>query len=51
MVQVDYEMVLEYAAQSGVSEEAHEPVYLPALDHVGPFATLHSPLFVFRLLV
>ncbi|CAN6440368.1 unnamed protein product [Victoria cruziana] len=48
---VDYEMVLEYAAQSGVSEEAHEPVYLPALDHVGPFATLHSPLFVFRLLV
>ncbi|XP_031494160.1 DNA topoisomerase 6 subunit B isoform X2 [Nymphaea colorata] len=48
---VDYEMVLEYAAQSGVSEEAHESMYLPALDHVGPFTTLHSPLFVFRLLI
>ncbi|GAV69075.1 HATPase_c domain-containing protein/Topo-VIb_trans domain-containing protein, partial [Cephalotus follicularis] len=47
--QVDYEMALEYATQSGVSEEPREAIYLQALDAKRRFIDLHSPVFVFRL--
>uniref|UniRef100_A0A2P2LAL6 DNA topoisomerase 6 subunit B n=2 Tax=Rhizophora mucronata TaxID=61149 RepID=A0A2P2LAL6_RHIMU len=47
--QVDYEMALEYATQSGVSEEPREDVYAQTLEAKNKFMDLHSPLFVFRL--
>lgn len=46
---VDYEMALEYATQSGVSEEPREDIYLQTLDARTNFLDFHSPVFVFRL--
>ncbi|KAL4198195.1 hypothetical protein AMTRI_Chr03g44710 [Amborella trichopoda] len=47
--QVDYEMALEYAAQSGVSEEPREDIYISALEGAPKFLDLHHPVCVFRL--
>ncbi|XP_059429469.1 DNA topoisomerase 6 subunit B isoform X2 [Corylus avellana] len=47
--QVDYEMALEYATQSGVSEEPREAMYIQSLEAENKFIDLHSPIFVFRL--
>ncbi|PKU85026.1 DNA topoisomerase 6 subunit B [Dendrobium catenatum] len=41
---VDYEMALEYATQSGVSEEPREDIYLNALENLPDFVDFHSPL-------
>ncbi|XP_018490667.1 DNA topoisomerase 6 subunit B isoform X1 [Raphanus sativus] len=50
--QVDYEMALEYATQSGVSEEPRENIYLQQLNPShSNFIDLHSPTFVFRLIL
>lgn len=50
--QVDYEMALEYATQSGVSEEPRENIYLQQLNpNHSNFIDLHSPTFVFRLIL
>ncbi|XP_008782884.2 DNA topoisomerase 6 subunit B [Phoenix dactylifera] len=48
--QVDYEMALEYATQSGASEEPREAVYLSSLEGTHDFIDFHSPVFVFRLI-
>lgn len=47
--QVDYEMALEYATQSGVNEEPRESMYLQPLAGEYKFKDFHSPVFVFRL--
>ncbi|XP_009374831.2 DNA topoisomerase 6 subunit B [Pyrus x bretschneideri] len=48
--QVDYEMALEYATQTGVSEEPREAIFLQSLEAAeDSFIDLHSPTFVFRL--
>lgn len=47
--QVDYEMALEYATQTGVSEEPRETVYIQSLEPNTKFIDLQSPVFVFRL--
>ncbi|XP_074290062.1 DNA topoisomerase 6 subunit B-like [Silene latifolia] len=47
--QVDYEMALEYATQTGVSEEPRDNIYLQSLDLKTNFIDLHSPTFVIRL--
>ncbi|KAJ0704591.1 putative DNA topoisomerase (ATP-hydrolyzing) [Helianthus annuus] len=47
--QVDYEMAMEYATQSGVREEPRENIYLQALEPQKNFTDFHSPVFVFRL--
>ncbi|XP_010257405.1 PREDICTED: DNA topoisomerase 6 subunit B isoform X2 [Nelumbo nucifera] len=47
--QVDYEMALEYATQSGVSEEPREDIYIRAVEGAYDFIDFHSPVFVFRL--
>ncbi|KAH7543593.1 hypothetical protein FEM48_Zijuj02G0200300 [Ziziphus jujuba var. spinosa] len=47
--QVDYEMALEYATQSGVSEEPREAIFLQSLEADDCFIDLHNPIFVFRL--
>ncbi|THG22979.1 hypothetical protein TEA_008401 [Camellia sinensis var. sinensis] len=47
--QVDYEMAMEYATQSGVKEEPREPIYIQSLEAGKQFIDLHSPVFVFRL--
>ncbi|XP_062017838.1 DNA topoisomerase 6 subunit B isoform X1 [Rosa rugosa] len=48
--QVDSEMAMEFAANSGVSEEPRECIYLQSLEAAEDnFIDLHSPLFVFRL--
>lgn len=48
--QVDSEMAMEFAANSGVSEEPRESIYLQSLEAAEDnFIDLHSPLFVFRL--
>ncbi|WZY94768.1 hypothetical protein YC2023_067097 [Brassica napus] len=50
--QVDYEMALEYATQSGVSEEPRENIYLQQLNpNHSNFIDLQSPTFVFRLIL
>ncbi|KAL5708008.1 DNA topoisomerase (ATP-hydrolyzing) [Ranunculus cassubicifolius] len=46
---VDYEMALDYAMQSGVSEEPREPIYIQALEDGHDFIDLHNPICVFRL--
>ncbi|XVF04637.1 hypothetical protein REPUB_Repub05bG0101700 [Reevesia pubescens] len=46
---VDYEMALEYATQSGVSEEPREDIYLPSLDAKSNYFDFPTPIFVFRL--
>ncbi|XP_042481245.1 DNA topoisomerase 6 subunit B [Macadamia integrifolia] len=47
--QVDYEMAVDYATQSGVSEEPREDSYIQALEGANQFVDFHSPIFVFRL--
>ncbi|XP_068637644.1 DNA topoisomerase 6 subunit B [Aristolochia californica] len=47
--QVDYEMALEYAVQSGVSEEPRESIFIPALGGSYNSVDLHSPVCFFRL--
>ncbi|KAL2238645.1 DNA topoisomerase 6 subunit B isoform X1 [Sesamum indicum] len=47
--QVDYEMALEYATQTGVNEEPREDIYIPPLQAEYNFTEFHSPVFVFRL--
>ncbi|KAK1305632.1 DNA topoisomerase 6 subunit B [Acorus calamus] len=48
--EVDHEMALEYATQSGVSEEPREALYIQALEDVKNFIDFHGPVCVFRLL-
>uniref|UniRef100_A0A0E0QP10 DNA topoisomerase VI subunit B transducer domain-containing protein n=2 Tax=Oryza TaxID=4527 RepID=A0A0E0QP10_ORYRU len=48
--QVDYEMALEYAMQSGVSEEPREALYLNSLEGSYKFIDFQSPVFVFRFI-
>lgn len=47
--QVDYEMALEYATQTGVNEEPKEDIYIPPLANEYKFTQFVSPVFVFRL--
>ncbi|ESW22398.1 hypothetical protein PHAVU_005G150500 [Phaseolus vulgaris] len=47
--QVDYEMALEYATQSGVSEEPRETIYIQSLDAENKIIDLQTPFFVFRV--
>ncbi|KAL0459277.1 UNVERIFIED_CONTAM: DNA topoisomerase 6 subunit B [Sesamum latifolium] len=47
--QVDYEMALEYATQTGVNEEPREDIYIPPLQAEYNFTEFHCPVFVFRL--
>ncbi|XP_042396148.1 DNA topoisomerase 6 subunit B-like isoform X1 [Zingiber officinale] len=47
--QVDYEMALEYATQTGVIEEPREDIYLSSLEGLFNYVDLHSPVFIFRL--
>ncbi|GFP94420.1 DNA topoisomerase 6 subunit b [Phtheirospermum japonicum] len=47
--QVDYEMALEYATQTGVNEQPREDIYIPPLEAECKFTEFHSPVFVFRL--
>ncbi|CAN1158091.1 DNA topoisomerase 6 subunit B [Linum perenne] len=50
--QVDYEMALEYATQSGVSEEPREEMYIQPLDADNKkFLDFTTPAFVFRLIL
>lgn len=42
-------MALEYATQSGVSEEPREAIFLQSLEADDCFIDLHNPIFVFRL--
>jgi len=46
--QVDYEMALDYAMQSGVIEEPREAIYLNSLEGSYKFVDLQSLVFVFR---
>ncbi|KAJ7980730.1 DNA topoisomerase 6 subunit B [Quillaja saponaria] len=46
---VDYEMALEYATQSGVSEEPRKVLYIQSREPENKIIDLHSPIFVFRL--
>lgn len=48
--QVDYEMAMEYAAQSGLSEEPRQDTYLNVLEGTYNFIDFYSPAFVFRLI-
>lgn len=48
--QVDYEMALDYAMQSGVSEEPREAIYLNSLEGSYKFVDFQSPVFVFRFI-
>eukprot|EP01018_Ginkgo_biloba_P031785 Gb_37714 [translate_table: standard] len=47
--QVDNEMALEYATQSGMTQEARETSYLHALEGMQNFIDYHSPVCVIRL--
>lgn len=48
--QVDSEMALEFATQSGMVDTAREDVYLKALDSSRQFAVeLHNTVAVFKL--
>lgn len=49
--QVDYEMALEYATQSGINDEPREEIYLNPLDGSEKFQDFRSPVFVFRLML
>lgn len=49
ILQVDYEMALEYATQAGVSEEPREDIYIHPLKADYEYTQLFSPVFVFRL--
>ncbi|KAJ4969616.1 hypothetical protein NE237_002715 [Protea cynaroides] len=46
---VDYEMAMEFATQSGVSEEPRDDIYIQALEGANNFIDFRSPIFVFRL--
>ncbi|CAK7335682.1 unnamed protein product [Dovyalis caffra] len=46
---VDYEMALEYATQSGVTDEPREDVFIQTLEPDNKFVEFQSPVFVFRL--
>lgn len=48
--QVDYEMALEYATQSGVNEEPREDIYIQSLEADHKYMDFHSPVFVFRII-
>ena len=48
-MQVDYEMALEYATQSGVSEEPRETIFIQPLEAENKMIDLHAPFFVFRM--
>lgn len=48
--QVDHEMAMEYATQSGASAEPKEEMYIQSLDATDNFTDFQSPLFVFRLI-
>ncbi|XP_062199629.1 DNA topoisomerase 6 subunit B isoform X2 [Phragmites australis] len=48
--QVDYEMALDYAMQSGVSEEPREAIYLNSLEGSYKFVDLQGPVFIFRFI-
>jgi len=48
-MQVDYEMALEYATQSGVSEEPRDSIYIQSLDGENKMIDLQTPFFVFRV--
>lgn len=50
ILQVDYEMALEYATQSGVSEEPRENIYIKPMEAKSNFIDIVSPVFVFRLI-
>lgn len=43
--QVDYEMALEYATQTGVNEEPKEEIYIPPLVDEHKFSQFYSPVF------
>ncbi|KAI4383681.1 hypothetical protein MLD38_009489 [Melastoma candidum] len=47
--QVDYEMALEYATQSGASEEPRENIYIQSLDAKKEYLDFTSQIFTFRL--
>ncbi|XP_030520595.1 DNA topoisomerase 6 subunit B isoform X2 [Rhodamnia argentea] len=47
--QVDYEMALEFATQSGVSEEPREAIYIHSLDTKSDFIDFSNSIFCFRL--
>ncbi|KAG4961419.1 hypothetical protein AAZX31_13G324300 [Glycine max] len=47
--QVDYEMALEYATQSGVSEEPRETIYIQSLEAENKMIDLQTPFIVFRV--
>lgn len=49
-LQVDYEMAMEYATQSGVKEEPREDIYVQSLDADHKYMDFHSPVFVFRFI-
>lgn len=46
---MDYEMALEYATHSGVSEEPRETIYIQSLEAENKMIDLHAPFFVFRV--
>ncbi|XP_030458646.1 DNA topoisomerase 6 subunit B [Syzygium oleosum] len=48
--QVDYEMALEFATQSGVSEEPREAIYIQSLDAKSDFIEFSNSIFCFRLI-
>ncbi|KAH9303067.1 hypothetical protein KI387_014650, partial [Taxus chinensis] len=47
--QVDIEMALEYATQTGITQEARETTYMRALEGCQNFTDFHSPVCVIRL--
>ncbi|KAI9081823.1 hypothetical protein K1719_036085 [Acacia pycnantha] len=47
--QVDFEMALEYATQSGVSEEPRETIYIQSLEAENKAIDLCAPFFVLRV--
>lgn len=47
--QVDIEMALEYATQSGITLEARETTYIRSLEGTQNFYDFHSPVCVIRL--
>lgn len=49
VLQVDYEMALEYATQTGVNEEPREDIFIPPLEAEYKFTEFYSPVFVFKL--
>ncbi|KAG2642511.1 hypothetical protein PVAP13_2KG093100 [Panicum virgatum] len=48
--QVDYEMALDYAMQSGVSKEPREAIFLNSLEGSYKSVDFQSPVFVFRFI-